>query len=251
MLAKNSQGVYTLSSFNNFKNLIHGFSTVKFGNMKPSSPGQIAETERNLTNFLKTLGLEDPGLVKVQQIHGSKIAVVDKKDVGKGIKEADGLITRNKGLFLLVFVADCLPVLAFDPVEQIVGIAHAGWRGTLERAAENLIKVFITLGSNPKDIQIGLGPAIEFCHYEVGEDVASKFKEAGFGKSVLNSVTGKIYLDLKQANIEQLKGVGIPKENIDVSVKACTYETEEFYSYRREKEKLTGEIACLIGLKDE
>jgi hypothetical protein len=218
--------------------------------MKPADPSQITQTKENFSRFLRTLSLENPKLVKAEQIHGNKIAIVDVKDSGEEIKGADGLVAKGNDLFLVVFVADCLPILAFDPSEEIVGIAHAGWRGTVAKIAENLIKAFVKLGSHPEKIQVGLGPAIEFCHYEVGKELANKFKVAGLKESVLEGASGKIYLDLKQANIKQLKAAGVPKENMDVSLKACTYENPDFYSYRAEKENLSGEIACLIGLKN-
>jgi len=251
MLVRNDKGIYSLSSFNNFKNLVCGFSTVGFGNMKPAGASQKTETDKNRSNFFRALSLTDPDFVTAQQIHGNRIAVLNRNNKEKEIKGVDGLVTKERNLFLLVFVADCLPILAFDPDKKIVGIAHAGWRGTLGKIAVNLITTLTRLGSNAEDILVGFGPAIEFCHYEVGADVAAKFNRAGLGKSVLRSISGKIYLDLKQANVEQLTNVGISKGNIDITPKACTYESADFYSYRQEKPNLSGEIACLIGLRND
>jgi len=248
MLRKNKNGVYTLTRLTPFKNLVCAFSTRDFGNMKPSSKGQVTEIEKNRRNFLKTLGLKNPNVVTAQQIHSNQVVLVGKNDSGKNVTGADGLITGEKGLFLMVFVADCLPILAYDSRKEIVGIAHAGWQGTSEKIAENLVWAFQKLGSKPNDILVGIGPGIEFCHYEVRNEVVDKFTTAGFGKMVLRSLSGKTHIDLKQAVVDQLVGAGVPKASIDVSLKMCTYENPDFYSYRREKEKLSGEIAAVIGL---
>lgn len=248
MLRENN-GVYTLTSFSKIKNLVCGFSTVSFGNMKPFTEDQLPEVRVNQRRFLKRLGLEKPNIVTAEQIHGNRVGVVSRESSGKKIAGADGLITREEELFLMVFVADCLPIVAFDSDKRIVGIAHAGWRGTLKKIAENLIKTFIELGSKPKDISVGLGPAIEFCHYVIGEDLADKFLRAGLKNSLLRSLSGKIQLDLKQANIEQLEGAGVNKDKIDVSIKVCTYENKDLYSYRREN--ADDRIAAVIGMKNE
>lgn len=133
MLVRNDKGIYSLSSFNNFKNLVCGFSTVGFGNMKPTGASQKTETDKNRSNFFRALSLTDPDFVTAQQIHGNRIAVLNRNNKEKEIKGVDGLVTKERNLFLLVFVADCLPILAFDPDKKIVGIAHAGWRGTLAK----------------------------------------------------------------------------------------------------------------------
>jgi YfiH family protein len=151
----------------------------------------------------------------------------------------------------VVAVADCLPILAHDPKKQIVGLAHAGWRGTLAGISKNLVQEFISLGSEPRTILIGFGPCIEPCHYEIQEDVAAKFKEKDMSKCLIYASSGKIYLDLRQANKEQLIGLGVSERNIDMNPGFCTFESQDFYSWRREKPNLSGEMACVIGLKDE
>ena len=249
MLRKNKKGVYTLSSFSNLKNLICAFSTASFGNMKPGRNLETSKVEKNRKKFFNQLGVGSSGLVTAEQVHGSRISVVTEKDAGRQKKGADGLVTRAKNLFLMVFVADCLPIVAYDPKKEIVGIAHAGWKGTTKKIASNLIEVFIKLGSNPKDILVGLGPGIEFCHYEVGNDVANKFAQAGLGEAVLKSLSGKVLVDLKSANIKTLAKAGVTKNNIDASLKICTYEVGDFFSFRRGDGD--SRIAAVIGLKNE
>jgi YfiH family protein len=199
-------------------------------------------------NFLKDLGINNNLVVRAAQEHKNKIAIVTKKQAGEKIAGIDGLVTKENNLFLVILVADCIPVLAYDPTKRIVGVAHAGWRGTLGKIAQKLIGTFVGLGSKTEDIRVAFGPAIEFCHYEIKDDVASKFVSRGFSGSVLRTISGKIYLDLKKANMDLLKKVGIRPENVDASVKACTYEMEDFYSWRGGNKE--NRIAALIGNKN-
>ncbi|MCH7541315.1 peptidoglycan editing factor PgeF [Patescibacteria group bacterium] len=239
MLRKTNKGFYTLTNISNFKNVVHGFSTTEFGDLKTPSENQ--------PRFFDALGLKKPKVIRPEQIHKGKVSFVGNKSNNPVIAGSDGIVTYEKNLFLVVLVADCLPILAFDPKREIIGIAHVGWRGTIKNIAVNLIKTFTDQGSKPKDILIGLGPTIEFCHYEVKKNVGDKFERSGLKKAVLKSLSGKICLDLKLANLDQIKKAGIPIENVDVSLKECTYENTDFYSFRRDKtEKRT---AALIGLK--
>src|SRR4030043_1243842 len=246
MLQKNKKDFYSSAAFQVFKELTCGFSTVEFGNMKPSM-GVKQKAMANQKKFLKTL-LIGRELIDCQQVHGNNISIADQTSIGKTVKHSDGLVTKEKNLFLAIYVADCLPILAYDPKKQVCGIAHAGWRGTIGKIAKNLINHFKKLGSKPIDIKIVFGPCLDFCHYEIKEDVANKFRDAGLEKAILESVSGKIYLDLRTANLIQLKEAGVLLSNIDLNRRACTYEMEDFYSFRREKENLRGETAAVIGI---
>ncbi len=248
MLRKNKRGIYSLTSFSDFKNLICAFSTASFGNMKPNRNLETSEVEKNRSKFFDRLSLKKPSVVTAEQVHGGRVSIATEKDAGRQIKGADGLATREKNLFLMVFVADCLPIVAYDPKKEIVGIAHAGWEGTTKKIASDLIEVFIKFGSNPKNVLVGLGPGIEFCHYEVGNAVANKFAQAGLGEAVLKSLSGKVLVDLKSANIKTLTEAGVNKSNIDASLKVCTYETGDFFSFRRGDGD--SRIAAVIGLKN-
>jgi YfiH family protein len=206
--------------------------------------------KENVDKFLKLLKLEKNSFVSGKQVHGNEVREVSSSQKGDSVGNLDGFVTKEKNLFLLVRIADCLPIFAFDPKINMVGIAHAGWRGTVAGIAVNLVKQFEALGADPKNILIGIGPSIEFCHYEVKEDVEKKFIEAGLEKAIMTHLSGKIYVDLKQANILQLLRSGVVKENIDVTINSCTYEDPDFFSFRKEGKELAGEMACLIGLKN-
>src|SRR3990167_8155951 len=203
---------YTFSNLENFKKLVVATSTQALGDMREP---------KNQARFFRKLAVVKPKVVRAQQIHGSHVKIISSRDGGKRIEDCDGLVTTVKNLYLMILVADCLPIVAYDPKKKIIGIAHAGWRGTLKGIVGNLIKTFVKIGAGPKNILVGFGPGIGSCHYEVKQDLVRLFSDAGMEKSLLKSVPGKFYLDLENAIVEQLIKQGILKSNIDSSLKVC------------------------------
>ena len=139
------------SNLNEFPEVVQGVSTRSFGSMKMlvSDPKVI----KNRENFARELGIDLRSVVAAENVHGAKIAVVTKDDIGRGalnyqesIQGVDGLITRDPGVNLMITVADCLPVVCYDPILKIVGIAHAGWRGILAGVGSSLINEFKNMG---------------------------------------------------------------------------------------------------------
>ena len=238
MLQKDKKGFYQLTTLNLPHELTHGFSTVKDGNMHL---GQ----EKNVSNFLKKLGSRVP-FVRPNQVHSSRVEFVRGADSGRTLEKVDGLITKTKNLALLVRTADCLPILAVDPVQKIIGTAHSGWRGTRDAIAKNLIRGFVDLGANVQDIKIGFGPCIGPCHYEIKNDVSEQMKTVGL-ESALRKREEKIYFDLKKANLMQLISVGILEKNIDGLENICTFEERDFYSFRRDK-KLQANVGIIVSI---
>jgi len=121
MLKKSKQGYYEFNKLKKFKSLIHGFSTRKFGDMGVKN--SLTEN-RNLDKFLRIFNLEKKNLVMMEQGHGNKVKVVGETNKGKVIPGVDGMVTSVKGVILGVKVADCLPVLFYDPIKKLIGIAH-------------------------------------------------------------------------------------------------------------------------------
>ena len=155
----------------------------------------------------------------------------------------DACYTRLNNISLNVVVADCVPILFYDRVQQIVWVVHAGWRWS---AAHILSKTLISLRENynsePEDIILYFWPSISQKYYEVGEDVALQFSSES-----VTSEDEKYYLDLRWENIRQVREFWIPDWNIEVSDE-CTYElSEKYFSYRREW--LRKNFVCGIGLK--
>lgn len=181
-------------------------------------------------------------LVHAQQIHGSRIAVVGKKDWGQVIPGVDGLVTKTPGTALAVRTADCFPVGFADEASGVWGIAHCGWRGLTAGVIENLVKVAQTQGAQIQSAKIFIGAGIGPCHFEVKEDVAELF---------LNSVKtrgGKKFVNLGQEIVGRLMVSGVQKQNISAD-KRCTFcEADTFYSWRRENRRPAGEMLSVITL---
>jgi polyphenol oxidase len=228
----------------NLLNVRHGFST-RQGGVSPApftslnlggsedTPENIAENRRI---FLQALGLDPNSVAWMQQVHGTEVCHAQP-----GQQTCDALVTAARGLILAVSTADCYPLLFHDPVNQVIGAAHAGWRGTLGRIAAATIEKMKTLGAMPQTIRAAIGPGICGINYEVSEDVLQQFAYAGFPHSTRN---GRL-LDLALANQFVLEEAGILLPNIDVFNRCST--ENDFFSYRRDK-GLTGRMWSVISL---
>jgi YfiH family protein len=263
---KNGIEFYTVPSFAKTDLVKHAFTGRKGGfsqgkystlNLSVFTEDDLATVLENRRKFLLTLGIEAKSIVSARQVHGDNIYKVTLVDKGRGayakdtaIPDTDALITQEKGIALLAFFADCVPVLFLDPVQKVIALAHAGWRGTVARiAAKTAQAMFKDYGTKFRDLLVGIGPSIGPCHYQVDEPVITKV-EAVFPtrKSLLltNREKGLAQLNLWEANRQQLLEVGIPKENITVTG-LCTYcFSEKFFSHRW---GMLGRQAAIIMLK--
>ncbi len=213
--------VLNFNNLSKFKNVVHGISTKKFGTMK-NEDGSV--NIKNLSAFLNSLGLENvPVLMK--QVHGGNIEGV--KDALKSpIENTDGLVTDQKSISLVVFTADCLPILFYDSKNKVIGIAHAGRKGLQVRIIKNIIEKFKGMyKSDPLDIIVGVGPGIEKTCYEVDGE----------------------FMDLRKIANDQLLTEGILEQNIE-NIDLCTKcNSDLFYSYRgRDKTERFAGIISLI-----
>lgn len=209
--------------------------------------------------FAKALGVEAESIATCQQVHGAGIVRVSAKDAGAGfadyteaIAATDALITNERGIPLMLFFADCTPILLADPVKKAVGLAHGGWKGTVQsiaaKTAEAMQREF---GCRPADMLAAIGPSIGCCCYQVGEGVAAQFREAfpDFAAEILEEkAPGDIHLDLQLCNIRQLERAGLKPENIADAHVCTACNSSQFFSYRADNGK-TGRIAAIIGVK--
>ena len=149
-------------------------------------------------------------------------------------------------------VADCASILCYDPRKKVIGIAHSGWRGTVERVTENLIRAFAdNFHSSPADIVAGIGPSIGPCCYEVGPEVIEKvaMNPGGAGGLITDrTVDGKGHFDLWEANRRQLTGAGVPEGNIEVAGICTRCNPDLYFSYRYHGEK-SGRIGAGIMIR--
>ncbi|MCH8518660.1 peptidoglycan editing factor PgeF, partial [Candidatus Gracilibacteria bacterium] len=155
---------------------------------------------------------------------------------------ADACFTRLNDISLNVVVADCVPILLYDRVQNVVGVIHAGWRGSAGKILEKTLSFLQeTHTSKMEDVIIFIGPSISQEYYEIGSEVAELFSE-----SIIQS-DGKYFLDIKGENLRQALAYGVLRENIELSHE-CTYKlSEKYFSYRRERIKAN--FVCGIGLK--
>ncbi|MBC7325417.1 MAG: peptidoglycan editing factor PgeF, partial [Moorella sp. (in: Bacteria)] len=172
----------------------------------------------NRLSICRVLGAELADLVAAAQVHGDTVAVVTARDRGKGAKEAesalpatDALITGDPGVLLSSYHADCVPVFLLDPVQRVIGVAHAGWKGSaLKIAAKTVQAMQKSFGTRPRDCLAGIGPAIGPCCYEVDEPVFSCFQSAFADRPVLfnPAAPGRWHLNLWEANRRALLEAG-------------------------------------------
>ncbi|HVA96429.1 MAG TPA: peptidoglycan editing factor PgeF [Candidatus Acidoferrales bacterium] len=224
-----SSRIYQFESFSQFKKITHGISTKEFGSIKNVESLQIDRD--GLTKFAADLGITD-AVVCMKQIHGGSVSIIENTNRLQ-ISETDALITDKKHTPLAVLTADCLPILLYDPEKNVVGIAHAGYRGLLQHVIENTVKQLVThFKSDPNDIIIGIGPSIERDCYEVGKELVQKFQEEfpSFD-DIFAEKDGKYFLDLRKVAEQCLLKEGILKEHIEI-MDVCTKCGPNFYSYR-------------------
>ena len=184
-------------------------------------------------------------IVQMHQIHDVKVAVVDRGDLTKDELDGyDAMITDIPGVAIGVRTADCIPVLLYDPVKKAAAAIHSGWRGTVSKIiGKTVIKMQSTYASQPSDILAFIGPGICVDCFQVGDEVALKFKEAGFdinslwsfrGPKTGNGMEGGHHIDLKEACRQTLVESGLKNENIQITG-LCTYDDNDLlYSARKE-----------------
>jgi polyphenol oxidase len=197
-------------------------------------------------------GLDDA--VFAEQVHGAVAQVVGAADRGRGARApagavpgADALVTADPGTVLAVLAADCVPVVLYDPVAHVLGCAHAGWRGTVARAAAAAVAAMRSLGTRPADVIALIGPAVPPDRYQVGAEVAAAATSA-FGDrapDVLRAAgPGQWQFDLWTANRLVLTEAGVPDGQIHLS-NAPT--GGPFFSYRAERS--CGRFAAMARMR--
>ena len=184
-------------------------------------------------------------LAMLKQVHSANILRVHRPAFPAG--EGDALITNTPGLLVGIRTADCVPILLADPAQRAVAAIHAGWRGAAEQIVTKTVeRLTAEFGSRPADIVAAIGPAIGRCCYEVGPEVAGRFKR-WFHE--LDSYA-KVQLDLVEANRLQLLSAGLPEAHIS-TVGLCTCCSNGlFHSYRRDGAR-AGRMVSAIGMKAE
>jgi YfiH family protein len=200
------------------------------------------EIEHNRAAFIEAAGMSMADLVISRQTHGTQVAVVGQADRGRGLYPAfdgfpatDAMVTNHPSVALGTIVADCVPILLYDPVQHAIGLAHGGWRGTVGSIAAATVATMVeTYGSDPADLLAGIGPSIGPCCYEVGSEVTAAWAEAevsGYETAVIERGT-RYYFNLWAANRLVLIQAGLVSDRIESSGVCVRCEHERYFSYR-------------------
>lgn len=271
-----------------FSTRVGGFSRVyrkgdlNLGFTKDDSRGAV---ERNRGAFLERIGavsrvagsrngrrLPWP-LITLRQIHSDIIHCVDS--VPAQALAGDGMITATAALLLAIQTADCLPVILVDTKHRAVGVFHAGWRGTVKRIVEKGVgEMFRHFGTRARELEAVIGPGISGCCYQVGEEVRTKFEsQFAYSSTLFREVKESdpvrekypllfltarapghgelppiIFLDLVEANRQQLLAAGVRAKNIETIGLCTNCQNDLLFSYRAEKAK-TGRLMAVVGIR--
>lgn len=241
---------------NAFSCRLHGESALISGglNLALHVGDEAGLVLKNRRAYAAALGLDAGKFTCCEQVHGSNVAVVDEALAGKGaeaysdaVKNTDALVTNIPQLPLMLFFADCVPLIFADSVSGCIGIAHAGWRGTVANiAASTVTKMQEAFGAKPENILAGIGPSIGQCCYEVDDKVFEAGKK--YAGCFTAKENGRYMADLQAWNRFALLDAGLLPQNI-YNAGVCTQCSKElFFSYRAENGK-TGRMGVTIWKK--
>ncbi|MCX6017662.1 MAG: peptidoglycan editing factor PgeF [Chloroflexi bacterium] len=179
-------------------------------------------------------------------VHGNHVRVVDERDLGHDDVHADAMITSARGMALTLRFADCIPVLFHDRRRDVIGIAHAGWKGVANGVLPATVRAMHdAFGCDPADIVAGIGPSIGPQKFEVGADVAAEIQRAVDEPVVIETLDAKPRVDLWRAARRQLHDAGVGV--IETAAICTASDTHEWFSHRAEQGR-TGRFGVVIEL---
>lgn len=223
------------------------WATLNLGGTVGDSRENVIENRRRI---FEALGIEVASIFDVWQVHSDRVLFSDKpRPLDQPHEKADAIVTNNPSVTLFMRFADCVPVLLYDPVHRVIGLIHAGWKGTVQKIASKTVRFMMeNFGTKPVDILAGIGPSIGVDHYIIREDVAREVQESFGGKAgqILQATNGVIHFDLWSANEILLREVGV--KSIQVAQQCTACDLERWFSHRAEQGN-TGRFAALIKLK--
>jgi len=257
-------GLYCAEALDKAGGVSHGFSTREGGitvdppkaslNLSWTRCGSPEEVIANFKIFAEGAGIDYDDMALVNHEHGANVLRIAHEHRGRGfykdpLPPCDGIITDDPTVTLVTSHADCGAYFFYDPVHRAIGMAHAGWKGTLLRiGAEMARRMAEEFDTDPSDIIAATGPCICRDCFEVDADLGEKFQsEFGYPGISRPGRQGKAYVDLELAAAVQFVEAGIRPESITL-MNACTYENRRhFFSHRRDK-GITGSMAAYIKL---
>lgn len=243
-----------------FSTRLGGVSVGEFTSMnmafnRGDNPESVTE---NYKRICKSAGFDFDSLTASAQDHNTFVRAVTSENKGVGIykprdlQSVDALITNEKGVTLVTYYADCTPLFFVDTKQKAIGLAHAGWRGSVGRIGEKVVNKMTELyGTNPTDIVAAIGPAISVCCYEVDKPCADNFyalSDLDSSRFVFPKENGKYMIDLLETNRQILEAAGVKNENITVSDVCTNCNSELLWSHRATKGK-RGTMSAFMCIK--
>ena len=224
-------------------------SSLNLGMHRGDSPENVAENYRRLA---AAIGFSPEKLVLANQTHSDVVRVVTEDDClgslsHRDYPECDGLVTNTSGIALMVFSADCTPILLHDPVTGAVGAVHAGWRGTASGIVKKAVAAMVSaFGCKPENISAAIGPNIGMCCFETDADVPEAMVSAlgEDAKPFMIARGSKFHVDLKQMNALWLRRSGVT--NIEISTHCTACNPDLFWSHRVTKGERGSQGAVIL-----
>lgn len=229
-------------------------ASLNLGENRGDDPVNVIENYRRLG---EATGIRTDYMAFTRQVHGNAVRIVTEADVhtlmGGVPYDADGIVTNVPGLAIIAFVADCVPLLLYDPVHKVAGAIHCGWRSTVADIMRNAVEKMASLGGDPAVMQAAIGESIGYCCFEVGPEVPEAVRQLlpddCDGLIRAGEKEGKFYVDLREAIARRLVQLGLKREHIVVSDECTVCSHEKYWSHRYTKGN-RGSQAALIMLDD-
>ena len=218
--------------YEEYPNIRYGITEQRDGSMfRTNDIGLENVNKNNRVLYFKRIGLNINNLVQAKLVHGNNILRVGRQDGGKIPEVADGLITNDREVILGVTAADCFPIYIYDPVNNAVGVAHAGWRGVAKNIVGRVVEAMKKeYSGQAKDLRVGIGPGIRACHFSVLTD--TDLEIPAYSKS---SRDGTTYVDLPLIIKHQLEDAGIENTHIDDGGECTFCLKDKYFSHRRDQ----------------
>lgn len=238
--------------------LVHGFF-MRHGGCSPypwkslnmaTSVGDTREhVVENRRRVCQSISRSEKSIYDVWQIHSNHVISTDKpRAEGETHLQADGIITQNADVTIMMLFADCVPIFLYDPRQNVIACVHAGWQGTIKKVARTVIeKMHQAHHCHVKDIQAVIGPCICQDHYKVGEEVIASVRDVFTeSKKLIKAKNGKHYVDLALANEMVMREMGLSIIEQSYICTAC--HNQDWFSHRAENGK-TGRFAAVLTLE--
>lgn len=254
----------SLLHYYDFSPAVTAFTTTRHGgfskdnyatlNINPHRGDDPVAVEQNLQAVAKELGVAADHIVRQHQVHETNLRKIDDYYFGltdeqreQWLEGIDGVVTDREKTCIGVFTADCIPIIFYDSEHHAIGAAHAGWRGTVKRIGQKIVRFMgESYGTKPENLKALIGPGITVKYFEVGQEVYDDFADAGFDMPkiarkypTMNPKAGdpaeKWHIDLPECNRLQLIDVGLKNENITLSGIDTYDNAADYFSARRLK----------------